>query len=78
MPHAAPSKTPKPLPNPAQLAALQRYANGHGRTWKSQLSQAWSLGRDECEPDGALLRQVRNVFGPGWLLSKANPVKPAA
>lgn len=60
----------------AQRAALQRYANQHGRQWKSQLSSDWSSGRDDRREDGALLRQVRNQLGPEWLHSSKNDIRP--
>lgn len=75
----APEPIPAPElagPNQAQLAALQRYANGRGRSWKRELSLAWSTGADAREEDGHLLRQVRNQHGPGWLHSRNNPIKP--
>lgn len=63
-------------PNQEQLAAVQRFATAHGRSWKSELSNAWFSGADEREQDSALLRQVRNQFGPAWLMSRRNPVRP--
>lgn len=63
-------------PDQAQLAALQRFANAKGRTWKSALSMAWQTGADEREPDGRYLRQVRNRFGGKWLYSDRNPIRP--
>ncbi len=63
-------------PNPEQLAALQRFANKAGRAWKNALSAAWTNGSDSRHADGALLRQIRNEFGPDWLYSKLNAIKP--
>jgi hypothetical protein len=58
-------------PTPEQLAALQRFAERHGRYWKSKLNYAWSTGRYDWEArrtdDAALLQQVRNALGPSWL-----------
>lgn len=62
-------------PNQAQLAALARYATATGRFWKHSLEQAWASGADEREPDGHLLRQVRDQFGPSWLNGRSNPIK---
>lgn len=56
-------------PSTSQLQALERFATKHGREWKAVLSAAWTSGRDESMPDGALLRQVRNQLGPEWLAS---------
>ncbi|MTJ93906.1 MAG: hypothetical protein F8N36_13770 [Desulfovibrio sp.] len=64
-----------PGPNIEQLEALQRFAEKYGRTWKSILQSYWMSGRDESEPLGAQLRQVRNSF-PGWLYSARNKVVP--
>jgi hypothetical protein len=52
----------KPHLSNAMRAALEAYANSHGRTWKSQLLDDWMTGRSEGE-----LQQVRNIFGPRWL-----------
>ena len=57
----------KTHPTNEQTAALQRFAQTHGRTWKSKLADAWISGRDDRLPDGSLLRQVRNELGPQWL-----------
>ena len=55
-------------PTPEQLAALEAFAARHGRTWKDKLATMWWTGRDTNEPDGHLLRQVRNRLGPSWLV----------
>lgn len=39
--------------------------------WRDALSSAWSAGWDDQEPDGHLLRQLRNNFGPQWLRAQA-------
>ena len=62
-------------PTVAQLGALQRFANRSGRLWKAHLIRVWQ--QDSIGPDAALLRQVRNEFGPAWLQSKRCHVKPA-
>lgn len=54
-------------PTPEQLAALDDYKASHGRNWKQSLILAWMRGSDDREPNGYLLRQVRNTFGPAWL-----------
>jgi Gene product 88 len=51
-----------------QLNALKRYASVYGRCWKQELNLAWQNGSDCQEPDGNYLRQVRNQFGPSWLV----------
>jgi hypothetical protein len=33
----------------------------------------WFDGRDANEPDGGYLRQIRNQFGPSWLLKYRLP-----
>ena len=56
-------------PTPEQLAALQRYARDNGRNWKRELCSAWFDGSDVTRNvDGPYLRQVRNTFGPQWLM----------
>jgi hypothetical protein len=54
-----------------QLAALRLFAAANGRCWKSALNQAWCTGRYDqyngADEDG-LLQQVRNTFGPSWLV----------
>ena len=62
-------------PTLEQLRALQRFANRSGRLWKAHLIRVWQ--QDSIGPDAALLRQVRNEFGPAWLQSKRCHVKPA-
>lgn len=51
-------------PTPQQLAALRKYARENGRSWKTQLASDWLAGRTE-----GYLQQVRNQFGPSWLVS---------
>jgi hypothetical protein len=52
---------------PEQEAAVVAFARRHGRYWKRELNNAWLNGSDAREPDGHLLRQVRNQQGPRWL-----------
>ena len=54
-------------PSPEQIEALKTFARNHGRRWKTELSAAWANGADAREPNGNLLRQVRNQFGGAWL-----------
>jgi hypothetical protein len=60
-----------------QFEAMQRYAVQHGQTWKRALSSAWETGADEREPDGVYLRQIRNTFGPSWLMKFRMPAVTA-
>ena len=56
---------------PEQLAALRTFANANGAQWKSKLNAAWSTGRYRDYPGTpayGYLQQVRNVFGPSWLV----------
>jgi len=58
-------------PSIEQWAALQRFAARHGRTWKATLREAWMSGNyptTDGEDDAAYLQQIRNTFGPRWLL----------
>ena len=54
-------------PTADQVAAVAAFATRHGRTWRAELLAAWLNGRDAAEPDGHLLRQVRDRLGPVWL-----------
>lgn len=54
-------------PTPEQDAAIQAYAEYHGKNWKQQLLEDWLTGKDVQFKDGHLLRQVRNQLGPKWL-----------
>ena len=65
------TKSPDPMagPDPSQLAAVRAFAFAHGPTWREELLQAWLTGEDTRAPDGHLLRQVRNRYGPAWLSS---------
>jgi hypothetical protein len=59
-----------PRPTDEQLQAVQafaaKYATKRGG-WKEHLITCWMNGADAREPNGHLLRQVRNQFGPSWL-----------
>ena len=50
-------------PSDVQLQALRNYAQKHGHTWKRDLLHDWETGHAEGE-----LQQVRNQFGPSWLV----------
>ena len=55
-------------PTPEQLAALQEFAEMHGRYWKACLKASWQLGySNRDKPLVPLLQQIRNQFGPEWL-----------
>lgn len=51
-----------------QHQALVCFAKREGRYWKSKLKWLWSVGLDDRQPDGAILRQIRNDFGAIWLV----------
>lgn len=55
-------------PTAEQLEAIKAFAKKHGRSWKQELNDAWMDGSDAQEPNGHLLRQVRNNLGPRWLI----------
>ena len=50
-----------------QQAAIDAFAAKYGASWKHKLQIAWLAGTDTAQPNGHLLRQVRNQFGPSWL-----------
>lgn len=58
-------------PTVEQLQALLGFAKANGRTWKSNLRHCWETGR-YSDYNGAnrcdLLQQIRNSFGPSWLI----------
>ena len=58
----------KATPTTEQMEALKRFAEVHGRTWKSQLNDMWMIAAYSGNPDAHLLQQVRNQFGPSWLV----------
>lgn len=61
-------------PTAEQVAALKAYAAKNGRTWKSKLLADWMGARIS---EGAILRSVRNDFGPTWLLDRCKLSKLA-
>lgn len=50
-------------PTAIQLDELRRYATEHGRNWKAQLLDDWTLARTSGP-----LQDMRNTLGPSWLL----------
>lgn len=57
-------------PTIEQWEALKAYAAQHGRCWKAALRNEWM---DACQgidnlDQQALLQQLRNQFGPRWLM----------
>lgn len=58
---------------PEQQSALSTFAERNGRYWKAALRRLWDTGRDEREPNGPLLRQVRNTLGPSGLVNYRLP-----
>ncbi len=59
-------------PTPEQIAALKQFAKENGRYWKSALRESWMNGIYCTQADTAALQQVRNSFGPSWLV-RFNP-----
>jgi hypothetical protein len=63
-------KSQKPTPTAEQLEALGAFAFKYRHKiggWKDHLVTCWMNGADANEPNGHLLRQVRNRLGPQWL-----------
>lgn len=50
-----------------QLAALANFQQLYGQRWRRELKKAWDTSTEHCFPQGAVLRQLRNSFGPAWL-----------
>jgi len=47
---------------PEQLLRIEQFKEKHGREWRSTLQLMWSTGTDVRQPDGHLLRQIRNRY----------------
>ncbi len=62
-----------------EIAALQAFADAHGRRWKSELSDVyWYNARIWIGPVpnmGNVLHGIRNEFGPTWLYDHCT-IKP--
>ena len=54
----------KPQLTEEQERAIQKYREIYGDYWKACLLDDWLTGKDASRPNGHLLRQVRNQFGP--------------
>lgn len=54
-------------PTPEQMRVLRELAARRGKSWKNDLMRMWLDGSDANQPEGHLLRQVRNQLGPTWL-----------
>ena len=55
-------------PSTEQLEALKAWAALYGRNWKSPLRDAWMTGDYGSFEQSNYLQQVRNTFGPSWLI----------
>jgi hypothetical protein len=59
-------------PTAVQIEALKQFAAANGRTWKFELNYLWMNGAYNYAvlggADSACLQQIRNQFGPSWLL----------
>ncbi len=58
-------------PTAEQIQALVTFANANGRTWKSNLRHCWEAGCYDLHSGTErmdLLQQIRNSFGPSWLV----------
>ena len=60
------------------LDALQRFADKHGRQWKSLLWEKWLNGQDDYLADGPVLRQVRNHPMRDEVLAMITPSRKGA
>jgi hypothetical protein len=50
-----------------QNTRLLQFADQHGPDWRDALRLLWLQGIDATQPDGHLLRQIRNTVGPSKL-----------
>ena len=55
-------------PSTEQLEALKAWAALYGRNWKSPLRDAWMTGDYGSFEQSNYLQQIRNTFGPSWLI----------
>lgn len=55
-------------PSTEQLEALKAWAALYGRNWKSLLRDAWMTGDYGSFEQSNYLQQIRNTFGPSWLI----------
>lgn len=63
----------RPRLTPEQRTALEAYARTYAKAedgWKERLCQQWATGGDTQEAHGAELRQIRNTYGPTWLMDE--------
>lgn len=59
----------KPELTAEQLSALRQWADKHGRNWKQSLRDAWMNGMYDGFEGSNCLQQIRNTFGPSWLVT---------
>lgn len=52
---------------PETLDRIRAFADQHGPDWRNVLRDMWMTGADTSQPDGHLLRAVRNRIGPSGL-----------
>lgn len=55
---------PDMFPNMEQWRRLHRFTQQHPKAWKVELQSLFVSGRDTSQPDGHLLRQLRNSWLP--------------
>ena len=48
-----------------ELLTLVEFRRRNGHRWKSKLLDLYLFGKDDREPNGAVLRWIRNRQGPG-------------
>lgn len=63
----------KDMPSLEQIKALLAWAEANGRTWKSKLDAAWMKAGEGVPGYCPALQQVRNQFGPSWLVRMSLP-----
>lgn len=52
-----------------QMYAIQHWAHNNGRNWKQTLRFAWESGDYGTFTHASELQQIRNQYGPSWLVS---------
>ena len=73
-----PERDAMPVWTNDELRALLDFRRRNGRRWKRKLLDLYLFGKDDSEPNGAALRNIRNRQGPSRVRSLTKPTLDAA
>ena len=62
--YSKPVRLAAPAWTDEELRTLVDFRRRNGRRWKSKLLDLYLFGKDDSEPNGASLRNIRNRQGP--------------